>query len=977
MGKPRKRTTAKEAQKSKMEESDGARREETARKQTNNGLIVILILMIVLTWGIAATAYFGVIDYKGLVVRGSRIKVTDAAGYASALYPFQYDSARHPLKAIGKFLTSIDDYITNFLFSSEVSTNSLKKHRPIVRTIPLNKESNIVKRDTSKSESVVSDDPNPTKKPAEEKDVAKASDPSNDKDKPRKAKSPQPKQPKDSSTKKTKQETVKTNDVAITLNIQLYVGDQPAFTERHLIADNGTTLRIERVMNENEQKNSKNKCISKPEKAFFLSNLPINKAKTQFSGANHEKSQIKNLKKVKRSEEKITPVKENSKSGKDSNSAKKSNSPSKLDTKVNKNPNNNKEDGSSVRKHQAPHSPLSARKTLRSITDGYITNNGGKNVAARLKFLRKHIMKIDFPRDEAKNNKMEKFARLTFFSKFNALEKIIAEEKSKIRILSQKIALTTPIPKHSANNQKNDEVKTFKTNTKIVLQPPNSKGNSGKRMNKQNKFEVNKIKSEEKILTPVPMDKASTINRGDSTEKISKDEGRGKLSSKITILKVHDKEGFKRLKTNNEFQTNSQTGRKNIISAPLNKPTKRVIVFGKLNRVILRIAPINKQKEFVYKREEQRSSNKNLSDGEKSESKNRKLVEEKIVRNVDKIPVEKDSLLKSSHENVVRKTRETFVHEKIVVNSQFNKLTTKSSRVSDVETVSRNDKVSKVKSTRKDRAVGAKVAKHNKVIKTAPVWKLSKHVRDVKQVRRDSGTRKQIAKHNKGIKTAPLSKVFRDSRDIHMKSPTPSTAIVSHKSPMNKKEVEFDSKRKIISDDEEPRTPKAKLKKKLSRMFDRTFDLISFVGSFFQRFKITDDFYENLPESVKKFITKAKNTKIGSKILDVTVNTTLFDAYQFAKRNGLKTFRICKEKWNNFYEFIQKKPSYKAFMNNMSKFSIKMQKKFDKLSTLIEKHFLKLQDNQKLLTSVLITLSVIGLYSILRSCFHAVLRPRR
>nr|XP_039259283.1 aspartyl/asparaginyl beta-hydroxylase-like isoform X1 [Styela clava] len=206
------RQRVQEAQKSKMEESDGARREETARKQTNNGLIVILILMIVLTWGIAATAYFGVIDYKGLVVRGSRIKITDAAGYASALYPFQYDSARHPLKAIGKFLTSIDDYITNFLFSSEVSTNSLKKHRPIVRTIPLNKESNIVKRDTSKSESVVSDDSNPTKKPAEEKDVAKASDPSNDKDKPRKAKSPQPKQPKDSNTKKTKQETVKTNE---------------------------------------------------------------------------------------------------------------------------------------------------------------------------------------------------------------------------------------------------------------------------------------------------------------------------------------------------------------------------------------------------------------------------------------------------------------------------------------------------------------------------------------------------------------------------------------------------------------------------------------------------------------------------------------------------------------------------------------------------------------------------------------------
>lgn len=46
-----------------------SQREERSGKtqSSSTGLIVILVIMVGLTWGIAATAYFGVVDYKALI----------------------------------------------------------------------------------------------------------------------------------------------------------------------------------------------------------------------------------------------------------------------------------------------------------------------------------------------------------------------------------------------------------------------------------------------------------------------------------------------------------------------------------------------------------------------------------------------------------------------------------------------------------------------------------------------------------------------------------------------------------------------------------------------------------------------------------------------------------------------------------------------------------------------------------------------
>lgn len=41
--------------------------EETPQPSSNNTILIILIAMIVITWGVAATAYFGVVDYKGML----------------------------------------------------------------------------------------------------------------------------------------------------------------------------------------------------------------------------------------------------------------------------------------------------------------------------------------------------------------------------------------------------------------------------------------------------------------------------------------------------------------------------------------------------------------------------------------------------------------------------------------------------------------------------------------------------------------------------------------------------------------------------------------------------------------------------------------------------------------------------------------------------------------------------------------------
>ena len=36
----------------------------------------------------------------------------DIKGAVGALYPFQYDVVRHPIRSLGQFLINVDDYVT-------------------------------------------------------------------------------------------------------------------------------------------------------------------------------------------------------------------------------------------------------------------------------------------------------------------------------------------------------------------------------------------------------------------------------------------------------------------------------------------------------------------------------------------------------------------------------------------------------------------------------------------------------------------------------------------------------------------------------------------------------------------------------------------------------------------------------------------------------------------------------------------------
>nr|XP_026694571.1 uncharacterized protein LOC100180289 isoform X2 [Ciona intestinalis] len=101
-------------------------------------VLILLLLMVGITWGIAATAYFGVVDYKVLVARSSSISTSDMASCVSLIYPTNYPFVRRPLKTFGNLLINIDESIYN-LFIAKEQASYIDKRRSVAMVTPYNK----------------------------------------------------------------------------------------------------------------------------------------------------------------------------------------------------------------------------------------------------------------------------------------------------------------------------------------------------------------------------------------------------------------------------------------------------------------------------------------------------------------------------------------------------------------------------------------------------------------------------------------------------------------------------------------------------------------------------------------------------------------------------------------------------------------------------------------------------------------------
>ncbi|CBY18494.1 unnamed protein product [Oikopleura dioica] len=102
--------------------SDSDERRDDISKSNGKGgnpLLILLLVCVIVTWGVAATLVFDLVDYKGLVEKGknigSEIQEEDIKNAVGALYPFQYEIVRHPIRSLGQGLINIDDYITEAL----------------------------------------------------------------------------------------------------------------------------------------------------------------------------------------------------------------------------------------------------------------------------------------------------------------------------------------------------------------------------------------------------------------------------------------------------------------------------------------------------------------------------------------------------------------------------------------------------------------------------------------------------------------------------------------------------------------------------------------------------------------------------------------------------------------------------------------------------------------------------------------------
>lgn len=198
-----------------------------------------------------------------------------------------------------------------------------------------------------------------------------------------------------------------------------------------------------------------------------------------------------------------------------------------------------------------------------------------------------------------------------------------------------------------------------------------------------------------------------------------------------------------------------------------------------------------------------------------------------------------------------------------------------------------------------------------------------------------------------------LGKTFgkQPTRTVHGTDPLNPAKCAGSNPPAN------DSNKKTIS------SVKQMIKNRLSRIFDRTFDIISFMMSIIQKLYVSDTI---LLEKSELFIHKSR--EVARKILGKIMNTTLNDFFQCGKSIwGKIQLEIMK-----FHEFLKRKPEYCNFFKNISKFKRKMNAKFNKLSNMIAKNFINLEQNQQILTCIVVTLAVIGLYHIFATFFHSI-----
>ncbi|XP_078494392.1 uncharacterized protein LOC100185342 isoform X2 [Ciona intestinalis] len=101
-------------------------------------VLILLLLMVGITWGIAATAYFGVVDYKVLVARSSSISTSDMTSCMSLIYPTNYPFVRRPLKTFGSLLIDIDESLYN-LFIAKEQASYIDKRRSVAMVTPYNR----------------------------------------------------------------------------------------------------------------------------------------------------------------------------------------------------------------------------------------------------------------------------------------------------------------------------------------------------------------------------------------------------------------------------------------------------------------------------------------------------------------------------------------------------------------------------------------------------------------------------------------------------------------------------------------------------------------------------------------------------------------------------------------------------------------------------------------------------------------------
>ena len=105
-------------------------------------LLIWITVAVVILWSIIICLTFDLVDFNGIWNSRRNIKtvsLTDVQSLLYALYPFQYDAVRHPLKAVGNSLVTVDDTFSN-IFNKPNKEIFIDKRRTVTNHLaPLNK----------------------------------------------------------------------------------------------------------------------------------------------------------------------------------------------------------------------------------------------------------------------------------------------------------------------------------------------------------------------------------------------------------------------------------------------------------------------------------------------------------------------------------------------------------------------------------------------------------------------------------------------------------------------------------------------------------------------------------------------------------------------------------------------------------------------------------------------------------------------